>query len=754
MRQGDAGVEEPKSARGSGRGKPGRAEAVDVPDEESEYEEGEYEDDEEDDMPEWNEEWGELGAGRRLPREFALDNLEGAGELDFEGKFQAAAPAIAGEVVSASDVINAQWGNWYDDMQIMGKEEEEEEPQNVEFFESPQGQAAPQNVETRRYVVTAEGIAVRVAPDHQSEQTGEIIRQNKEFDVIQTIDGKGNDLRTYLKLPDRRGWVFDDSKIFPTLPSCRILDDSRPGEKYRGGRDIEREGIVKRPTIAVIGRPNVGKSTLVNCLAALRQEFGQIAFDEEGVTRDLAYKPSKHVSASGDMYVFDVVDTGGLIFADEDSETWAEEIRLQIDVALQEAAACIFVVDSQVGLMLEDKSVAKYLKNTWVRHKGLPVHIAVAKCDRLETMDQRAVDFWELNFGTPHPVSALYNRGVWEMMEALLDKAKPGTFVPIPRETVANYNDLELEFRGPRVDVCCTIVGRANAGKSTMLNKLTGSYRALVSDIPGTTTDSVDALVRVESGRTYRFVDTAGIRRPKRIEPGKKDFLMVNRSFKAMKRADIVLFLIDASEVMRENNMLGDAYWVPTTTDRYIANKIEESGAGCVVVLTKWDAIPKKDVDTTDQYVQVVRNKLLSIGQWAEIVTVSAMTGQRMSRVFEAIEKTLTAHRRRIRTPVLNEVIRDALLWKLPSADRKRRKGRIYYATQVSTEPPAIVIFCNDPLAFRSQWRAYMENKLRQDLNWFGVPLQIFWRRRRERQAVSQAERWLEPRLQNEEIWR
>jgi len=302
--------------------------------------------------------------------------------------------------------------------------------------------------------------------------------------------------------------------------------------------------------------------------------------------------------------------------------------------------------------------------------------------------------------------------------------------------------------------VSVAIVGKPNAGKSSLLNALVGEARSIVSDIPGTTTDAVDAYLETDEGKIYRFVDTAGVRRKGRIKPG-SEWLTVNRALKSVKRSDVTLMVLDASEVRIGKKSLGFSYWVPDNQERYLARQIEERGAACVIVLSKWDAVANKDEKTQIKFVQAIRSNLAGVGQWAEVVTCSAKTGQRMKKVLEAVDKTLEAHRKRITTPVLNEVVRDALLWRLPAAKSyDKKQGRIYYACQVSAEPPVVALFCNNPKLFGENYKTYMENKLRQDLNWFGTPIQIEWKKRSERRAVQQAEEWLGPRLQPEEAWR
>jgi len=427
--------------------------------------------------------------------------------------------------------------------------------------------------------------------------------------------------------------------------------------------------------------------------------------------------------------------------------TFHKEIKMQIDVALREAVAAILVVDSRVGCTAEDYRIAEHLKKNYMPN-GLKVVLAVAKCDLLDTMDLQVVDFWQLKMGTPIPTAAIYGRGVWEIMDQVIDRGCNGLYPIRIRGT-----DPPPSVREGACSVA--VVGKVNAGKSSLFNSLVGEARSIVSDIPGTTTEAIDAYVESE-GKVYRFIDTAGIRRTRHIQPG-TEWLSVNRALKAVKRADIALLVLDASEIMTGNASKGLAYWCPDQQHRWIARQIEVLGTACIVVLSKWDLVPNKDESTLRKFVEAIRANLAGVGQWAEILSCSAVTGQRLKRILDAVDKTLDAHRKRIPTPILNEVVRDALLWRLPAAKSfKRKQGRIYYACQVASEPPTIALFCNNPKLFGPNYKVYIENKLRQDLGWFGTPIQLEWRKRSERRAVSTAEQWLTPRLQPTpaEVWR
>jgi len=597
-----------------------------------------------------------------------------------------------------------------------------------------------QRIEERTYTVAAEGVAVRAIPDVNGPRTGQILRQGETFTVVETVDGEKEDARIYLRLPDGKGWVFDDERVFPGFPSVKLTSV--------GGRDALSKDLgpepVKKPLVAVIGRPNVGKSTLVNRICEVANVHGSITFDEPGVTRDRIYRSAQHTDRRGDSFMFELVDTGGLIFHDDaEIVSFRHEIKLQIDVALKEAVACIMVVDGRTGLTADDVQIARYLKKNYVS-KGLKVHLAVAKCDRIATMDLKTPDFWELGLGPPLPISSLHGRGVWELTDAVIDGGFGGVF-PL-RPNVLRAEPPTLREQATSI----AIIGMPNSGKSSLLNAFTGEDRAIVSDVAGTTADSIDAYLEVEdTGKLYRFVDTAGIKKRRRTKVGMQ-FLTTVRALKAAKRADVVLLCLDPSEVMSGNTALGASYWSPKQAHRYIARQLEERGCACVIVLTKWDAVGNKDERSQAKYVESIRSGLSGVGQWAEVVACSAKTGKGMQKVLAAVEKTLEAHRKRVPTPVLNEVVRDALMWRLPSAKRSigGRQGRIYYAIQSSTEPPTIVLFCNNPRLFGVNYKVYLENKLRQDLAWFGTPLQLEWRKRSERRALNTVDDWLGPRMQ------
>jgi GTP-binding protein len=441
------------------------------------------------------------------------------------------------------------------------------------------------------------------------------------------------------------------------------------------------------PIVAIIGRPNVGKSTLANRLAGAQEA---IVHDEPGVTRDRTY-----LSAYWGDREFLIVDTGGLVF-DDDTE-FLPLIREQAMTALNEASAAIFVVDGQSGPTAADEEIA-----VWLRQQTAPVLLAVNKCESPEQGLTQAAQFWELGLGEPFPVSGIHGNGTGELLDQLI------TYLPTTEEL-------------PETDeIKVAIVGRPNVGKSSLLNAFVGENRAIVSPISGTTRDTIDTVIERE-GKTYRLIDTAGIRRKKNVEYG-PEFFGINRAFKAIRRADVVLLVIDAIDGVTEQ-------------DQKLAGRIAEEGRACVVVVNKWDAI-EKDSHTIYDYEKHIKERLHFV-EWAEMIFVSALTGQRVEKILELVERAAQAHKRRVSTAVINEVLEEAIKWHSPTVSRQGRQGKIYYGTQVSTQPPAIALFVNDAKRFNDNYRRYIERQFRQQLGFPGTPIRLFWRSKKVRDVES-----------------
>lgn len=439
------------------------------------------------------------------------------------------------------------------------------------------------------------------------------------------------------------------------------------------------------PIVAIIGRPNVGKSTFVNRLAEVRDA---IVHDEPGVTRDRTYKP-----AFWNDRDFLVVDTGGLVF-DDDTE-FLPLIREQAMAALAEASVAVMVVDGQAGVTAADEAIA-----TWLRQQSVPVLLAVNKCESVEQGLIQAAEFWSLGLGEPHPVSAIHGSGTGDLLDKLI------TFLP-PTDQIEETDEIRV-----------AIVGRPNVGKSSLLNAFVGEKRAIVSPISGTTRDAIDMQVE-RNGQRYRLIDTAGIRKKKQVEYG-PEFFGINRAFKAIRRADVVLLVIDAIDGVTEQ-------------DQKLAGRIADDGRACVVVINKWDAI-EKDSHTIYEYQRHLEDRL-HFTNWAETIFVSAMTGQRVEKILELVNRAAEQHRRRVSTSVINEVLEEAGNWHSPPTTRQGRQGKIYYGTQVSTQPPTIALFVNDPNLFNDNYRRYIERQFRQSLGFVGTPVRFFWRGKKLREV-------------------
>jgi GTP-binding protein len=439
------------------------------------------------------------------------------------------------------------------------------------------------------------------------------------------------------------------------------------------------------PIVAIIGRPNVGKSTLVNRLAG---EQTAIVHDEPGVTRDRTYRPAYWSDRE-----FLVVDTGGLVFND-DTE-FLPLIRQQALTALAESSAAIFVVDGQTGPTPADEEIA-----TWLRQQPVPVFLVVNKCESPEQGLIQASEFWELGLGEPYPISAIHGSGTGDLLDELIHH------IPTVEEVPETH------------EIKVAIIGRPNVGKSSLLNAFVGEERAIVSPISGTTRDSIDTVVE-RDGQTYRLIDTAGIRKKKHIEYG-TEFFSINRAFKAIRRADVVLLVLDALDGVTEQ-------------DQKLAGRILEEGRACIIVVNKWDAV-EKDSYTIYDYEKGLQERL-HFTEWAETIFVSALTGQRVEKILEFVNQAAESHKRRVTTSVINEVLTDAVSWHSPPTSRGGRQGKIYYGTQVSTQPPTIALFVNDAKRFNDNYRRYIERQFRKQLGFQGTPIRIFWRSKKVRDA-------------------
>jgi len=552
-------------------------------------------------------------------------------------------------------------------------------------------------------------------------------------------------------------------------------DDFDEPEEKVVTRPIRRSRRKKTvPLIAIVGRPNVGKSALVNRIAGT-QSGGAIVADEPGITRDRTYRPAEFLGEH-----IQVVDTGGLVFDDSDA-LFAAEIREQAMIAIDEASAVILVVDGQVGLTSMDQQLAEFLRKDVSGQ--VPVLVAVNKCESETTGPVSASEFWNLGLGEPFPVSALHGVGTAELLEDMYAKiVKMGSSVPgfgtkakvleeakaliktnvkvkgktgKPVVKVKGESSADAYLReygmGDSVDMAAkkyedalaafdseaqpeeyniAIIGRPNVGKSSILNTLFGSNRAIVSDKAGTTRDSIDAVLERpapegsgELPTIYRFIDTAGIRKKGKIAFG-PEFFMVNRALRAIRRADVALLVLDATTGVTEQ-------------DRILAQKISDDGRACVLVCNKWDAVADKDSDTFSKSVKYFRTELPQM-RWAPILFTSAVTGQRCGKIYGAVDEAIQAHRKRISTAVLNEVLRDATLWQPPPSKRNGSQAKIYYCHQVSTRPPTIVVFCNNAGMINDGYRRYLDRKFRESLVGFeATPIRWIFRGRSTRDIAK-----------------
>jgi len=536
--------------------------------------------------------------------------------------------------------------------------------------------------------------------------------------------------------------------------------DSQSKDTQRPIRRLRRSKKV--PLVAVVGRPNVGKSALVNRIAGT-QSGGAIVADEPGITRDRTYRLADFLGEE-----FQIVDTGGLVFDDDDA-LFAKEIREQAMIAIDEASAVILVVDGQIGMTSFDQDLAEFLRKEVCQH--IPVNVAVNKCESEMTGPVAAAEFWNLGLGEPIPVSALHGVGTAELLETMFEsivqkksaiegfgtKAKALRVAKLALKSKERLDDeTEDEFFlrkygiGDSLDravqryeealavfdddnspeeINIAIVGRPNVGKSSLLNTLFGSKRAIVSDKAGTTRDAIDAVLERPAPEgsddlptIYRFIDTAGVRKKGKVDFG-PEFFMVNRALRAIRRSDVALLVLDATAGITEQ-------------DRILAQKISDDGRACVLVCNKWDAVIK-DSDTFNKSVKYFRAELPQV-RWAPLLFTSAATGQRCGKIYGAVDDAVKAHRKRITTAVLNEVLRDATLWQPPPSKRNGSQAKIYYCNQVSTRPPTIIVFCNDPSMIHDAYRRYLDRKFRESLVGFeATPIRWIFRGRRARDVSS-----------------
>ena len=439
---------------------------------------------------------------------------------------------------------------------------------------------------------------------------------------------------------------------------------------------------MSKPIVAIVGRPNVGKSTLFNALAG---ETISIVKDTPGVTRDRIYADVTWLDKE-----FTLIDTGGI--EPESKDIILSQMREQAQIAIDTADVIMFLTDVRQGLVDADSKVADML-----RRSGKPVVLAVNKVDSFEKYMPDVYEFYNLGIGDPMPISAASRLGLGDMLDAVI--------AHFP-EHKAN----EEEDERPRI----AIVGKPNVGKSSIVNKLLGKQRVIVSDIAGTTRDAIDTEI-VHDGKEYVFIDTAGLRRKNKIKEELERYSII-RTVTAVERADVVIVVIDAVEGITEQ-------------DAKIAGIAHERGKGVIIAVNKWDAVEKDD-KTIYKYTNKVR-EVLAYMPYAEILFISAQTGQRLPKLFETIDMVLENQTLRIQTGVLNEIMTEAIAMQQPPSDKGKRL-KLYYMTQVSIKPPTFVIFVNDKELMHFSYTRYLENRIRDAFGFKGTALKFIIRERKE----------------------
>ena len=439
-----------------------------------------------------------------------------------------------------------------------------------------------------------------------------------------------------------------------------------------------------KPTVAIVGRPNVGKSTFFNYIVGKRISIVQ---DEPGVTRDRVY-----VDATWKGRTFTLIDTGGI--EPESEDIIVSQMREQANIAINIADVIIFLTDIKQGVTAADKEISLMLKKS-----KKPVVLVCNKADNFGKTSDDIYEFYNLGLGDPYPVSSVNALGIGDVLDAIYE----------------NFGDEEEETDDTIIKVA--VIGKPNVGKSSLINKILGENRVIVSDIAGTTRDAIDSEFENEFGK-YVFIDTAGIRRKSKVEEQIEKY-SVMRSLLAVERADVCLLMIDANEGVTEQ-------------DKKIAGEAHEAGKGTIIVINKWDEY-EKDEHTIEQYKKEVYNELAYLS-YAPIIFISAKTGQRVNKLFELINQVASQNAMRVSTSVLNQVLNEAIAIVQPPTDKGKRL-KIYYMTQASTKPPTFVVFVNDKKLFHFSYERYLVNQIRKEFTLTGTPVRIIVRERKEKDA-------------------
>ncbi len=438
---------------------------------------------------------------------------------------------------------------------------------------------------------------------------------------------------------------------------------------------------MKKPLVAIVGRPNTGKSTFFNKICGKRIS---IVDDLPGVTRDRIYADAEWCG-----HAFTMVDTGGLDVKSDD--TFQKSIKTQAQIAIDLAEVIVFIVDGMAGLVPADYDVAELL-----RKKKKPVVLVVNKLDKFEV--EKTYDFYQLGLGEPYPISCAQSKGLGEVLDAIV-------------------NSFSFKVEADAVDeaIKIAVVGRPNAGKSSIVNRILGEDRVLVSNVAGTTRDAIDTDFKY-NGKKYTIIDTAGMRRQRSVLKESVEGYSVIRAMEAIKRADVVLIVFDASEEISEQ-------------DVRIAGYVHEENKPSIVVMNKWDLV-EKDGNTINNYQKMLEDKL-SFMSYFKPLYLSALTGKRLEKIMPTVNEVHENSTRRITTGTLNEIIQKAILSQEPPT-KKGKKLKIMYATQAETNPPTFVIFVNDATLVHFSYERFLENRLRDAVNFEGTPIKLVFKNRKE----------------------
>ncbi|EIZ2520938.1 ribosome biogenesis GTPase Der [Listeria monocytogenes] len=434
-----------------------------------------------------------------------------------------------------------------------------------------------------------------------------------------------------------------------------------------------------KPVVAIVGHPNVGKSTIFNRIVGERVS---IVEDVPGVTRDRIYNSAEWLGKE-----FNIIDTGGIDLSDE---PFLEQIRAQAEIAIDEADVIIFITNGREGVTDADEQVAKILYRS-----NKPIVLAINKVDNPEMRDQ-IYDFYSLGFGEPYPISGSHGLGLGDMLDAVR--------AHFPKEEEEEYPDDTVKF---------SLIGRPNVGKSSILNALLGEDRVIVSDIAGTTRDAIDTTYTFD-GQDYVMIDTAGMRKRGKVYESTEKYSVL-RAMRAIERSDVVLVVINAEEGIREQ-------------DKRIAGYAHDAGRAIIIVVNKWDAI-NKDEKTINVWTEDIREQFQFLS-YAPIVFVSAKTKQRLNNLFPLINQVSDNHSLRVQSSMLNDVISDAVAMN-PSPMDKGKRLKIFYTTQVAVKPPTFVVFVNDPELMHFSYERFLENRIREAFPFEGTPIRVIARKRK-----------------------